>query len=112
MEPSRNDLESLDRESLIARAETAGVSRARVLTRPELVDEILVRQNRDPETTRRMRGLLGRARDLLAKLVERGLNLPDAADKLRGEPPPPVKRTGPAVPTVTYRIWSLIMRER
>jgi hypothetical protein len=101
MEPSRNDLESLDRESLIARAETAGVSRARVLTRPELVDEILVRQNRDPETTRRMRGLLGRARDLLAKLVERGLNLPDAADKLRGEPPPPVKRTGPAVPTVT-----------
>ena len=101
MEPSRNELESLDRESLIARAETAGVSRARVLTRPELVDEILVRQNRDPETTRRMRGLLGRARDLLAKLVERGLNLPDAADKLRGEPPPPVKRAGPAVPTVT-----------
>jgi hypothetical protein len=67
MEPSRNDLESLDRESLIARAETAGVNRARVLTRPELVDEILVRQNRDPETTRRMRGLLGRARDLLAR---------------------------------------------
>ncbi len=101
MEPSRNDLESLDRESLIARAETAGVSRARVLTRPELVDEILVRQHRDPETTRRMRGLLGRARDLLARLVERGLNLPDAADKLRGEAPPAVKRAGPIVPTVT-----------
>ncbi len=101
MEPSRNELESLDRESLIARAETAGVTRARVLTRPELVDEILVRQSRDPEATRRMRGLLGRARDLLARLVERGLNLPDAADKLRGAPSPPVKRVGPAVPTVT-----------
>jgi hypothetical protein len=101
MEPSRNDLETLDREALIARAETAGVTRARVLTRPELVDEILVRQNRDPDATRRMRGLLGRARDLLARLVERGLNLPDAADKLRGEALPPPKRTGPAVPTVT-----------
>jgi hypothetical protein len=48
-----------------------------------------------------MRGLLGRARDLLARLVERGLNLPDAADRLRGAPLPPVKRAGPAVPTVT-----------
>ncbi len=101
MEPTRGELESLDRESLIAKAEAAGVVRARVLTRPELVDELIVRQNRDPETTRRMRGLLGVARDLLAKLVERGLNLPDAADRLRSTPPPPVKRAGPAVPTVT-----------
>ncbi len=101
MEPTRSDLESLDRETLITKAEAAGVTRARVLTRPELVDEIIVRQNRDPETTRRMRGLLGIARDLLARLVERGLNLPDAADRLRSAPPPPVKRAGPAVPTVT-----------
>lgn len=101
MEPGRSELEALDRESLIAKAEAVGVQRARVLTRPELVDEIIVRQNRDPETTRRMRGLLGMARDLLAKLVERGLNLPDAADRLRSAPPPPPKRTGPAVPTVT-----------
>ena len=97
----RSDLESLDRDTLIAQAEAAGVTRARVLTRPELVDEILIRQNHDPETTRRMRGLLGRARDLLARLVERGLNLPDAAERLRGAPPPPPKRVGPAVPTVT-----------
>ncbi len=41
MEPTRVDLEALDCESLIARAETAGVVRARVLTRPELVDLIL-----------------------------------------------------------------------
>ncbi len=101
MEPTRTDLEALDREALIARAESSGVMRARVLTRPELVDEILVRQNRDPESTRRMRGLLGRARDLLARLVERGLNLPDAAERLRSVPPPPPRRTGPAVPTVT-----------
>jgi hypothetical protein len=101
MEPTRSELEALDRETLIAKAETAGVGRARVLTRPELVDELIVRQNRDPDTTRRMRGLLGLARDLLARLVERGLNLPDAAERLRSVPPPPAKRTGPAVPTVT-----------
>jgi hypothetical protein len=101
MEMTRNELESLDRDALVARAEASGVTRPRVLTRPELVDEILVRQNRDPETTRRMRGFLGRARDLLARLVERGLNLPDAAERLRGAQPPPQKRVGPAVPTVT-----------
>jgi hypothetical protein len=101
MEPTRTDLETLDRETLIARAESAGVHRARVLTRPELVDEIILRQNHDPETTRRMRGLLGRARDLLARLVERGLNLPDAADRLRSSAPPPLKRPIPPVPTVT-----------
>ncbi len=98
---SRGELESLDRETLISRAEHAGVARARVLTRPELVDEILVRQSHDPETSRRARGLLGRARDLLARLVERGLNLPDAANRVRGAPVPPAKRVGPAVPTVT-----------
>jgi hypothetical protein len=65
------------------------------------VDEIIVRQNRDPETTKRMRGLLGLARDLLARLVERGLNLPDAAERLRSAPPPPPRRAGPPVPTVT-----------
>ena len=101
MELTRSDLESLDRDTLIARAEAAGISRARVLTRPELVDEIIIRQNRDPETTRRMRGMLGRARDLLARLVERGLNLPDAADRLRSVPPPPPRRPIPPVPTVT-----------
>jgi hypothetical protein len=101
METTRTELESLDRDALIAQAEASGVVRARVLTRPELVDEILLRQGHDAETTRRMRGFLGRARDLLARLVERGLNLPDAADRLRGSAPAPVKRAGPAVPTVT-----------
>src|SRR5450631_945871 len=101
MEPTRSELEAIDRETLIAKAEAAGVSRARVLTRPELVDEILLRQNRDPETRRRMRGLLGLARDLLARLVERGLNLPDAAERLRSVPPPPPRKTTPPVPTVT-----------
>ncbi len=101
MEPTRSELEAIDRETLIAKAEAAGVSRARVLTRPELVDEILLRQNRDPATTRRMRGLLGIARDLLARLVERGLNLPDAAERLRSAPPPPPRKTTPPVPTVT-----------
>ena len=101
MEATRAQLETLDRESLISRAESAGVIRARVLTRPELVDEIILRQGADQETTRRMRGLLGRARDLLARLVERGLNLPDAAERLRNVAPPPAKRSIPPVPTVT-----------
>jgi len=101
MDPTRAELESLDRDTLIARAEAGGVGRARVLTRPELVDEILLRQGRDAETTRRARGLLGRARDLLARLVERGLHLPDAADRVRGTVSAPPRRNGPAVPTVT-----------
>ena len=39
----RAELERLDRDTLIARAEEMGVVRANVLTRPELVDEILLR---------------------------------------------------------------------
>ena len=100
---NRAELERLDRDALISRAEKAGVSRARILTRPELVDEILQRQGRDVESMRRARGLLGRARDLLARLVERGLHLPDAAERIRtlGYLPPPRGTAPAALPTVT-----------
>jgi hypothetical protein len=102
----RAELEALDRESLVRRAEDAGIRRARILTRPELVDELL---RLDPSIDRRelerKRGFFGRARDLLARVVERGLHLPDAADRIReigGTLPPSVPRTDPqAVPTVT-----------
>ncbi len=102
----RAELEALGRDELIARAEEAGVSRANVLTRPELVDELLLRSapRKDDPRLRRMRGLFGIARDLVAAVVERGLNLPDAAERIRalGLPPPPPARTMPAaVPTVT-----------
>lgn len=101
---TRAELERLDRDALIARAEGAGVTRARILTRPELVDELLLRSTPDPVARRRARGFFGVARDLLARVVERGLNLPDAAETIRaiGGPPPPVRRDAPAaLPTVT-----------
>jgi hypothetical protein len=101
----RAELERLDRDTLIARAEDAGVSRANILTRPELVDELLVRSARkgDPGVAR-ARGFFGRARDLLARVIERGLHLPDAVERLRRTgsiPPPPSRAATPAVPTVT-----------
>ncbi len=101
----RAELERLDRDTLIARAEGAGVSRANILTRPELVDELLVRSaKKDDPRVARARGFFGRARDLLARVIERGLHLPDAVERLRRTgsiPPPPSRATTPAVPTVT-----------
>ena len=99
----RAALEALDRDSLVAHAEAQGVSRARILTRPELVDELLLRDaGGDRERAKKARGWLGRARDLVARVIERGLHLPDAADRLRGEVPPPAARRTPSVlPTVT-----------
>lgn len=102
----RSELERLDRERLVFRAQAAGIKRARLLTRPELIDELL---RRDPVVDegqlKRSRGFFGVARDLLSRVVERGLHLPDAADRLRaalGNPLPQVPRPEPqAVPTVT-----------
>jgi hypothetical protein len=97
----RNDLERLDRDTLIARAEASGVVRARILTRPELIDELLVRASQ-PSDVVRVRGFFGRARDLLARVIERGLHLPDAAERLRVRtslPPPPSVEA--PLPTVT-----------
>jgi hypothetical protein len=102
----RVDLEALDRDTLIGRAEGAGVSRARILTRPELIDELLLRTARpkDPSTLARARGFFGKARDLLARVVEKGLHLPDAAERIRSIAPPPASppaRAAAALPTVT-----------
>jgi hypothetical protein len=100
---NRAELERLDRDALIARAEDAGVTRARILTRPELVDELLLRTNVDPVAKQKARGFFGVARDLLARVVERGLNLPDAADRIRtlGGPLPSRRSAPSALPTVT-----------
>ncbi|HEY8075399.1 MAG TPA: tetratricopeptide repeat protein [Labilithrix sp.] len=101
----RAEIEGLDRESLVVRAERAGIRRARILTRPELIDELLrIDPSADREKVERSRGFFGRARDLLARVVERGLHLPDAADRIRaiGPLPPTVPRADTqAVPTVT-----------
>jgi hypothetical protein len=100
---NRAELETLDREDLIARAEAAGVARARILTRPELVDELLIRSAADNASKQRARGFFGLARDLLARVVERGLHLPDAADRIRTIGSfPAARRSAPAaLPTVT-----------
>jgi hypothetical protein len=102
----RAELERLDREGLVMRAQAAGIRRARVLTRPELIDELLrLDPAIDQTQLRKSRGFFGIARDLLSRVVERGLHLPDAADRLRaalGNPLPQVPRPEPqAVPTVT-----------
>jgi hypothetical protein len=104
----RGELEDLDRETLVVRAQAAGIRRARILTRPELIDELLrLDPNADAAQLKKSRGFFGRARDLVARVVERGLHLPDAADRIRTlalgtMPPPGVPRTEPqAMPTVT-----------
>lgn len=102
MPTDRSTLEAMDRDGLIARADADGVPQAKVLTRPELIDEILRREpGRSTDDVRRARGFLGLARDLLARVIERGLHLADAADRLRGIEPA-VRRPPPsALPTVT-----------
>ncbi len=94
----RRQLEAMSRAELLAVAERLGVERPRVLTRDELIDEALRRSTRPGTERTRARGWLGRARDLLASVVEHGLHLPEAAKALRpaAEEPPP-----PAVATVT-----------
>ena len=103
----RAELERLDRESLVQRAQAAGVKRARVLTRPELIDELLRMgpASSEPSQLKRTRGFFGIARDLLSRVVERGLHLPDAAERFRqvlADPIPQVPRPeAQAIPTVT-----------
>lgn len=100
---NRAELERLDRDALVVLAEGAGVTRARILTRPELVDELLLRSSADEASKRRARGLFGVARDLVARVVERGLHLPDAAERIRtlGVAPLPRRSAPAALPTVT-----------
>ncbi len=84
----RQVLEALARDQLIARARGAGVERAEVLTRPELIDEILCSEIDDQKERSQARGLLGLARDLVARAMQKGLHLPDASNKLRTLAPP------------------------
>lgn len=98
----RYELEKLSREELIVHASHLGVPRPRVLTQSELMDEIITRTSRSEREKTKARGWLGRARDLLAQVVEKQLHLPEAARVLRSgpedrswpTPPPPL-------PTVT-----------
>src|SRR5262245_26459643 len=94
--PDLELLDSLSRDELIARARALGTRRPEVMTRVELRDEIVRLSEPDMLAQKRQRGWLGVARDLVASVVESGLNMRDAAAKIRGERgedlvgPPPV----------------------
>jgi hypothetical protein len=79
------ELEQLSRDELVARARALGARRPEVMTRVELRDEIVRLSETDPQARRRSRGWLGVARDLVASVVDNGLNLPGAAAAIRGE---------------------------
>ena len=79
-----NYLDSLSRDELIARATELGVVRPELMTRVELRDEIVRLTETDEHSRRKARGWLGVARDLVASVVEQRLNLPDAAELIRG----------------------------
>ncbi len=97
-----HDLDGLSRSDLIERAESLGVEKAGLFTRAELLDEIVRRMVSDPVERRVARGLLGVARDLVARVVERGLHLPDAAARIRGTSQRPTSPPGkPPIATVT-----------
>lgn len=70
--------------NLISRATALGATRPELLTRVELRDEIVRLTETDEQQRQRARGWLGVARDLVASVVEQRLNLPDAADLIRG----------------------------
>jgi hypothetical protein len=95
--PDLDLLDSLSRDELITRARELGTRRPEVMTRVELRDEIVRLSEPDVIAAKRQRGWLGVARDLVASVVESGLNMRDAAARIRGEQrgedlvgPPPV----------------------
>lgn len=83
--PTDAELDQLSRDELVARARALGARRPEVMTRVELRDEIVRLSETDPQVRRRSRGWLGVARDLVASVVDNGLNLPGAAAAIRGE---------------------------
>lgn len=92
----RQKLEGLTREELVALAGELGIVRPRSLTVPELIDEIVTRTATNERDKARSRGWLGRARSLLASVIERGLHLPDVAKALRNAP---ATKPWPVAPT-------------
>lgn len=97
----RTQLEELPKRVLVERAESCGVRRASVLTHAELVDEILKLSIDNPSERSLARGFMGKARDLLSKMVERGLHLPEAAKFFASLPLPAWPKPPPPLPTVT-----------
>ncbi len=102
MDIDADKLDGMSRDALIELARRLGARRPELMTRVELKDEIIRLGETDDNKRRSARGLLGVARDLVASLVERGLNMPDAAALIRGDPIlEPKPRAQPPVATVT-----------
>src|SRR5512147_2528637 len=88
-------LDQLPREELVRRARELGAQRPEVMTRVELRDEIVRLSESDPLQRKKSRGWLGVARDLVASVMDAGLNLPQAAAAIRGDARPAEETTGP-----------------
>jgi hypothetical protein len=103
MPPEEFDaLDSMSRDELVAHARALGAKRPEVMTRVELRDEIIRLSEPDTAAQRRSRGWLGVARDLVASVVESGLNMRDAAAAIRGDQRSDLEWLGPPpVATVT-----------
>ncbi|RLB48290.1 MAG: hypothetical protein DRI90_25530, partial [Deltaproteobacteria bacterium] len=95
-------LYELSREELIERASRLGVSSPDTLTQADLIDEI-VKRTTPPSRRARLRGWLGRARDLVSRVIERGLHLPDAALRF-GAPAPEDALPKPPSPLPTLTL--------
>jgi hypothetical protein len=102
----RHELEGLTREELIALAERLGISRPRGLTMPELVDEVVTRTAASERDRVRSRGWLGRARDLLAGVIERGMHLPEVARAVRASEGPWPKAPQPLATVTLAEIYA------
>ncbi len=89
MSRGRSELEVLGRDELLAYARKLGISNPELTTRIELVEEILRLDGLDDHDRRLSKSLLGKARDLVARVMDLGLHLPEAAQRLR--PVAPVK---------------------
>ncbi|MGZ3449546.1 MAG: DUF4912 domain-containing protein [Polyangiales bacterium] len=94
---TREALSALGKDELVARAEALGIDGARKFTKIELVGEII----RAAGSTDR--GLLGKARDLLRDVVERGLSRAVAPKDVApaSQERPSVELPEPPVPTLT-----------
>lgn len=101
MKQARESLEGMSKDELVTRAEALGIDGARKFTKVELIDEI----TRAAGTTDR--GFLGRARDLLRGVVEKGLARSSPPPKMNDVEAAEVKEAKvettpePPVPTVT-----------
>lgn len=103
-------LDQLTRDELVQRARALGARRPEVMTRVELRDEIVRLSEPDPVARRRSRGWLGVARDLVASVMDAGLNMPGAAAAIRGDARPAEETTGPP-PVATLTLAEIYLAQ-